>query len=170
MSKFSSVRLSFFIVWNVHEIVFLPILFISYFLLLMLMLSILFPVAVISRSSRFFYVIFKSLYQCINAILNGGKSSSSFFIRVASLCRPWDERPFGIVMSFFLFSNPFVEAIFFSSALRMVPSTLRGRHYYYHNTPNRVFPISVSRWVFTEVWVTASLLNSPGLFSIVWPF
>ena len=34
----------------------------------------------------------------------------------------------------------------------------------------RVFNISVSWWSFTEVWVTASLLKSPGLFSVFWPF
>ena len=34
----------------------------------------------------------------------------------------------------------------------------------------RDFHISVSRWVFTGVWVTASLLKSPGLFSVFWPF
>ena len=34
----------------------------------------------------------------------------------------------------------------------------------------RVFHISISWWSFTEVWVTASLLKSPGLFSVFWPF
>ena len=33
----------------------------------------------------------------------------------------------------------------------------------------RVFPISVSWWFFTGVWVTASLLKSPGLVSVYWP-
>ena len=33
----------------------------------------------------------------------------------------------------------------------------------------RVFHISVSWWSFTEVWVTASLRKSPGLFSVLWP-
>ena len=33
-----------------------------------------------------------------------------------------------------------------------------------------VFQISVSWWSFTGVWPTASLLNSPGLFSVFWPF
>ena len=32
----------------------------------------------------------------------------------------------------------------------------------------RVFPISISRWSFTGVWVTASLLKSPGLFPVFW--
>ena len=34
----------------------------------------------------------------------------------------------------------------------------------------RVFDISVSWWFFTGVWVTASLLKSPGLVSGFWPF
>ena len=34
----------------------------------------------------------------------------------------------------------------------------------------RVFHISVSWWFFTGVWVTASLLKSPGLLSVFWPF
>ncbi len=34
----------------------------------------------------------------------------------------------------------------------------------------RVFHISVSWWFFTGVWVTASLLRSPGLVSGFWPF
>ena len=33
-----------------------------------------------------------------------------------------------------------------------------------------VFHISVSRWFSTGVWVTASLLKSPGLVSGFWPF
>ena len=36
-------------------------------------------------------------------------------------------------------------------------------------TPFRVFHTSVSRWFLTGVWVTASLLKSPGLFSVFWP-
>ena len=34
----------------------------------------------------------------------------------------------------------------------------------------RVFHISVSWWFFTEVGETASLLKSPGLFLVFWPF
>ena len=34
----------------------------------------------------------------------------------------------------------------------------------------RVLLIDVSWWSLTGVWVTASLLKSPGLFSIFWPF
>ena len=33
----------------------------------------------------------------------------------------------------------------------------------------RVFYNNVSRWSFTGVWLTASLLNSPGLFTVIWP-
>ena len=34
----------------------------------------------------------------------------------------------------------------------------------------RVFHVSISRWFFPGVWVTASLLKSPGLFSVSCPF
>ena len=32
-----------------------------------------------------------------------------------------------------------------------------------------VFHISISWWSFTRIWVTASLLKSPGLLSVFWP-
>ena len=46
-------------------------------------------------------------------------------------------------------------------------------HYYYYYdyySLIRAFHISNSRWFFTEVWVTASLLKSPGLFLVFWQF
>ena len=33
----------------------------------------------------------------------------------------------------------------------------------------RVFHTIVSWWFFTEIWVTASPLKSPGIFSVFWP-
>ena len=42
-------------------------------------------------------------------------------------------------------------------------------HFYYYSLI-RAFYISVSRGFFTGVWVTASLLKSPGLFLVFWPF
>ena len=41
--------------------------------------------------------------------------------------------------------------------------------FYYYFTLLRVFPTRVSRWILTGVWVRASLLKSPGLFSVFWP-
>ena len=43
-------------------------------------------------------------------------------------------------------------------------------YYYYYFLLIRIFHISVSWWSFTGDWVTASLLKSPGLFSVFWPF
>ena len=43
-------------------------------------------------------------------------------------------------------------------------------YYYYYYLLIRVFNINVSWWSFTGVWATASLLKSPGLFSVFWPF
>ena len=44
------------------------------------------------------------------------------------------------------------------------------RYYYYYFSLVRAFYISVSRWFFTGVWVTANLLKSPRLFLVFWPF
>ena len=41
---------------------------------------------------------------------------------------------------------------------------------YYYYLLIRVFHISVNWWSFTVDWVTASLLESPGLFSVFWLF
>ena len=43
-------------------------------------------------------------------------------------------------------------------------------YYYYYYLLIRVFHISVSWWFSTGVWVTASVLKSPGLFSVIRPF
>ena len=42
--------------------------------------------------------------------------------------------------------------------------------YYYYYFLVRVFHISVSWWFFTGIWLTASLLKSPGLLSVFWQF
>ena len=42
--------------------------------------------------------------------------------------------------------------------------------YYYYFTPLKVFNPDISWWIFTGVWETASLLKTPGLFSVFWPF
>ena len=43
-------------------------------------------------------------------------------------------------------------------------------YYYYYYSLIRTFHISDSRWFFTGVRVTASLLKSSGLFLVFWPF
>ena len=53
--------------------------FLVIFVPLMFVLSVLFLVDLIRLPPRFFYVVFLSLYRCIDAILNAGKSYSSFF-------------------------------------------------------------------------------------------
>ena len=42
-----------------------------------------------------------------------------------------------------------------------------SNNYYYYYYSLRVFHINISWWSFAEVWVTASLLKSRGLFSIL---
>ena len=56
-----------------------------------------------------------------------------------------------------------VKLIFFALKLPL-------HYFYYYYLLIRVFHISVSWGSSTGVWVTASLLKSPGLFSIFWPF
>ena len=43
-------------------------------------------------------------------------------------------------------------------------------YYYYYYLFIRIFHICVNRWSLTGFWVTASLLKSPGLFSVFWRF
>ena len=48
--------------------------------------------------------------------------------------------------------------------------TFMFHSFYYYHLLIRVFHISVSWRSFTGYWVTASLLESPGFFSVFWPF
>ena len=56
------------------------------------------------------------------------------------------------------------SSIPFGNPLVTVPNA--PNYYYYYYLLIRDFHISVSWWYFTEVWVTASLLKSPGPFSV----
>ena len=47
----------------------------------------------------FLYIVFVSLYRCVNAVSNAGKSSSSLFSRNVS-SRLWDVRLLRVVYSF----------------------------------------------------------------------
>ena len=49
-------------------------------------------------------------------------------------------------------------------------SHVQDVYYYYYYLLIRVFNISVSWWYFTGDWVTASLLNFPGIFLVFWQF
>ena len=66
-------------------------------------------------------------------------------------------------------SSFFTKIYIYKAFLRQKLWTqLFGFHYYCSLI--RAFHISDSRWFFTEVWVTASLLKSPGLFLVFWQF
>ena len=43
-------------------------------------------------------------------------------------------------------------------------------YYYYYCLLLKSFHISISWWSFTGIWVTASLLQPPGLFPVFWLF
>ena len=72
----------------------------------------------------------------------------------------------------FIFNSAkvFLPAVNSTSQFFMVSSVDFMTLYYYFFYSWRVFYISVSRWFFTGVWVTASLLKSSGLFSVFWSF
>ena len=99
--------------------------------------------------SVLFHVVFESLYRSVHAVFNA-VFLPLFLTHIVCQRHLWDARPY-IRSLVFLFSCPFVWG-FLWSAWRMVPSILRRW------------------WSFTGVWVTANLLNSPGLFSVFWPF
>ena len=62
-------------------------------------LSVSFLVAVISSSPWLFYVVFESLYRCVNAVFNADKSSSYFFSCHRHL---WDILALCMVISFLI--------------------------------------------------------------------
>ena len=74
-------------------------------------------------SSSLVYVIFESLYQCIDAIKNDGDSFFFFLTYIVCPCCLWHVRPYASSWVF-LFSGPFVEFLLWS-ILRIVPSILR---------------------------------------------
>ena len=53
-----------------------------------------------------------------------------------------------------------------SRTFPLLPSSSSSYYYYYYYLLIKVFYISVSWWPLTGVWVTPSLLKSPGLFSV----
>ena len=69
-------------------------------------------------------------------------------------------------LSFFSHSFRFI-LWFAGTAKSTVLQTMSFFYYYfYYYSLIRAFHISVDRWIFTGVWVTASPLKSPGLFSV----
>ena len=46
---------------------------------------------------------------------------------------------------------------------------LLNHHQFPYFTNSKIFSTSIRWWFLTGVWATASLLKSPGLFSIFWP-
>ena len=115
-----------------------------------------------SLHSSFYFQVLQSLYWSFGDCIKSANSQGFFF---NSLVRSR--------YLFFLFSFNFtqwsagrakstiLQVLFFFIVIRS------GRYYYYYSS--RVFHISISWWFFTGVWVTASLLKSPGLVSVFWP-
>ena len=80
-------------------------------------------------------------------------------------CQPHESQRFFFVVFFFVFSSLARFMYLTSFQFRLVLSLLLLLLLF---IPWEFFHISVSWWSFTGVWVTASLLKSPGLFSIFW--
>ena len=108
-------RFRLFVAWNIHTVVFLSI-----FVLLMLVLSVLFLVAVISLPPRFFYVIFsRCIYASTLSWMLAIPLSSSFLGTHNPLTSSLGCNNLCIIISFL-----FVWSIC-SSTLKMVPIILR---------------------------------------------
>ena len=63
-----------------------------------------------------------------------------------------------------------IVTFMFHSLFFLIPEQRWSYYYYHYYSLIRAFHISVSRWFFTGVWVTASLFKSSGLFSVFWAF
>ena len=109
------------------------------------------------------------LFQ-VNQLQMASPSPSIVFF--SYLARSWYLSLFLLSFNFTLSSNVMVKSTIrqglFLGWLSL--SVVVTFYYYYYYSLIRAFHISVSRWFFTGVWVTASLLKSPGLFLVFWPF
>ncbi len=79
------------------------------------------------------------------------------------------------LMKLFMFSwstilNSFISYSLLSSSCLILNTSLLFIPLFYYYSLIRAFHISVSRWFFPGDWVTASILKSPGHFSVFWPF
>ena len=81
----------------------------------------------------------------------------------------WYKRHFHVPQLFFQFSRKVEVFILLFTFLLFYSVVIRGSKFVIIIYSLRIFHISVKWRSFTEVWVTASLLKSPGLFSVLWP-
>ena len=106
------------------------------------------------------------IYSCITAIQHKIKRSGCISKSQRTLCISFSQ-------TFWVVQIPFVCMVKFKLLAQFpVDHLLRPVMLciYYYYSLIRTFHISISQWFFTGVWVTASLLKSPGLFSVFWPF
>ena len=114
---------------------------------------------------------FLSIWLCsIIAITNGnGASASTLKIPLWFFFSCWTLQ-FCMVFSINFKTSADTLCIHGKSISRFVGPYCMLLWSYYYNSLIRAFHISVRRWSFTGVWVTASLLKCPGLFLVFWPF
>ena len=139
-----------------------------------------------------FYFLFSHQLKLVVFNLNLSDSKSLQFSKTVLIIRADLNNSLVSMVSILPLTSRYPS--FFSKFLRTIPSSvvfiififqffqLSGKiqifvyhftYYYYHYCYYlliRVFHISVSWWYFNGDWVTASLLKSPGLFSVFWPF
>ena len=77
-----------------------------------------------------------------------------------------------VLMGLFFFCPTIFSSIVFSDLVifLVVTGFLLVILFYYYYSLIRVFHICVSRWFFIWVWLTSSLLKTPGLSSVFWTF
>ena len=101
---------------------------------------------------------------------------SSLWLVLWNLAHLWQT---SIILFLYIFFALLLEwqwsASFLSSLVHVLRCSRPENYYYYHYyyyyyLVIRDVHISVSWWFSTGLWGTASLLKSPGLFSVFWPF
>ena len=129
-------------------------------------------------SPIFVFRLFLSVDPCVFCIVCGGCNESSYavFFQDYNYFTPWEF--FHILLMVFHWSLSDSKSPQVFRTLLCILADLNNAVVWPVSHPYRfiiiyslrVFHISVSWWFFTGVWVIASLLKSPGLFSEFWPF
>ena len=77
---------------------------------------------------------------------------------------------FVMTVTFMFHSFFYFPTFFYYQCVVRQDGKIHYYYYYYYCYLHWSFSHQRNWWSFTGVWVTASLLKSPGLFSVFWPF
>ena len=154
-SIYSRVRLRLFVAWNIRAVVFSPPILGSKYCCSVDPCAVYFIL--------FIFLLFNSFSHKEHLLVFQWSLKDSKFTHVSRT--RLSNLPFSIMLSFGcsplgyqLSSPPVLLIIILLQNLLLLFLLIR------------VFHISVSWWFFTGVWVTASLLKSPGFVTGFWPF